>query len=481
MSLTKTQSFSHQVEVINESKDREFFGLFLEMGTGKTHISIATAVHLWREDKIDGLLVLAPNGVHSNWPEREFPAHLPTDCEHWNCATWNSGMGIKRRDRWEYLTRRSEPQAMTCLFANIESVRTQAGFDSMEAFVKRKRVLMIIDESTVIKNPKAQQTKRCLLLASHTNYRRILTGTPITQSPLDLWSQCRFLSRQALPYPSWTAFKAQFAIEELVTLISRGISFRKIVGYRNQDLLASQILPFSRRLLKRECLDLPEKLYEVREVELTNEQKRLYKQLSTTQVAMLDPGVATITEVITLILRLHQIILGYLPDDDGNITQIVHNRLNTLADIVSETQGKVIVYVRFVEDVHQIGEMLKASDIPFVSYFGQTTASQRSRNIDAFQNDDSCKVFIGTSAAARGITLTAASTVVYYSQSYSLETRLQSEDRAHRIGQKNNVTYIDLISKGTVEEKIVAALKSKKDLAASIVDRDSIADMMLFG
>tara|TARA_R110000772_G_scaffold3451_8_gene12280 strand:+ start:530 stop:1978 length:1449 start_codon:yes stop_codon:yes gene_type:complete len=478
MNLTKTTSFAHQLEVIEESKNREYFGLFLEMGTGKTHISIATAVHLWREGKINGLIVLAPNGVHSNWPEREFPVHLPNDAMSWEQVTWNSGMGKQRKDRWSYLAERSD-ENMICLFANIESVRGKEAYESMLKFVKRRNVLIIVDESTVIKNPKAKQTKQCLALASLSRYRRILTGTPITQSPLDLWSQCRFLSREALPYPSYTAFKAQFAIEELVTMLSRGITFRKIVGYRNQDLLADQILPFSRRLLKKDCLDLPSKLYEVREVDLTPEQKRLYKELSTTQVAMLDPGIATITEVITLMLRLHQIILGYLPDDEGNMTNIMHNRIGVLKDIIDETQGKVIVFVRFVEDVNQIRGLLEASNIQHVTYYGATSAKSREIAIDEFQNNPACKVFIGTSAAARGLTLTAANTVVYYSQGYSLETRLQSEDRAHRIGQKNNVTYIDLLSKGTVEAKIVSALKQKKNLAASIVDRESLEKLLL--
>lgn len=360
---------------------------------------------------------------------------------------------------------------------NIEALRTEAFWDALDLFTFRK-FLAVVDESTIIKNPKAAQTKAAFRLAKSAAYTRVLTGTPITQSPLDLWAQCRFLDESALPYPSFTAFKHQFAIEETVYLGPNRPQFQKIVGYRNQKELSNLIEPFTYRVLKKDCLDLPEKLYQVRYVELTPEQKRVYKDLTKQCVAMIDPGMVSVTTALTLMLRLHQVVLGYVPLDDGNIQPIPHNRIKALTELVEETPGKTIVFCRFLEDVNQVRDALLPLNEGSVCYSGEVSADDRTLAIQRFQESPDCRFFIATDAAARGLTLTAATHVVYYSQGFSLETRLQSEDRAHRIGQRNNVLYTDLVAQGTVDERVITALKSKLDLANSVLNREQLVEIL---
>jgi len=474
--LTKTTPFKHQAEIIEETKDHVFFGLFMEQGTGKTHVTLATIQHLYNEGKIDGVLVLAPNGVHDNWARNEIPLHSALA---WSpVAVWHSSDGVKKRNLWTWACRDTAENPFVFLLANIEAVRTDEFMKSIVPFVKNRRFMLVIDESTIIKNPKAIQTKAVMKIAKLAAYRRILTGTPITQSPLDLWSQCRVLSESILPYPSYTAFKHEYAIEETMNLGTR--TFQKILGYKNQSTLAALIAPFTKRILKKDCLDLPDKVYATRYVELTPEQKRIYKDLVKQCLATVGSGVITVTSAITMMLRLHQVTLGYTTTDDGTIRPIDHNRIKVLMDLLEENTTKAIIFCRFLEDVDQVAQLLIEGDqsYDYVVYDGRVSGENREKNVNRFQNDIACRYFIATSAAAKGLTLTAAEQVIYYSQGFSLETRLQSEDRAHRIGQKKTVTYTDLVAQGTIDDKVIEALKRKTELANSVLDAASLAKLI---
>jgi SNF2 family DNA or RNA helicase len=459
--------------------NRGYFGLFMEQGTGKSWVTLATIAHLFLRKEIDGVLILAPNGVHQNWTTNEIPIHLHGDIEDQaSIKVWSSPMGVRAKNEWDW-TCNSDDAPLIILSANIEAIRTDCA-KSMLAFCKRRKVMIVIDESTVIKNPKALQTKNAIALAKFAFYTRILTGTPITQSPLDLWAMSRFLSVKALPFNSWTAFKAQFANEEVISYPSRNISFKKITGYKNQELLAEHVAKYTYRVLKKDCLDLPEKLYTVRFIELTPEQKKIYRDLVDKHLAMLKPGeMVTIATALTLMLRLQQVVMGYVPADDGPIHRIKHNRLTTLMETLEEVNGKAIIFCRFIEDIEQIHEALK--DTKHVLYYGATSSSDREAAIKSFQEDPDTKYFIASKAASKGLTLTAANTVIYYSQDFSLEARLQSEDRAHRIGQRNSVLYIDFVATKTVDEKIVLALKAKQDLANSVLNAEAFRDFVSLG
>lgn len=473
--LTKTVPFKHQDHVTKLSRDAKYFGLFMEQGTGKSQVMIATWTYMFQMRRINAVLILAPNGVHDNWAKNEIPKHCILDPDTMPVAVWHSGMSARRMRHWE-ATINANPEQLPVLCANIECCRSETWFKQVLPFLRRQ-TLVIIDESTTIKNPKAQQTKGAFRIGTYADYSRILTGTPITQSPLDLWAQCRFLDPEALPYPSYTAFKHQFAVEQTMVLGNR--TFNKVVSYKNQDKLAADIAGFTYRVLKKDCLDLPPKVYQTRYIELTDQQKKLYKELAEQCVAQLPEGVVTVTTVLTLMTRLHQIVLGYVPNDlDDQLVPIPHNRIRILAELLEENDSKAIIFCRFKQDIRQIAELLNGMEKKFVEYHGEIGTGMRHNATVEFQENEDCRYFIATSAAARGLTLTAATQVIYYSQSYSLETRLQSEDRAHRSGQTETVVYTDMTARNTVEEKIVAALQNKKSLADGVLNRDDVAELL---
>jgi len=466
----KTLPFTHQMNSFNLAKDKKYWGHFHEMGAGKTKIAIDTANYLHMHNKIDAVLVVAPNGIHTNWANKEVPQHSfhPTIDYLWDGRPTSQK---KKRALASFL----DEEGFLWLYINVEAIRTKAGLDLCEEFCKNHKTLMIVDESTIIKTPKALQTKSAIYLGSLCRYRRILTGTPITQGPLDFFSQCKFLERNSIPYSSFTAFRNNFARQRQVVLNS-GKRFNQIIGYQNLDQLSGLVKPFSDRILKSECLDLPQKLYQQRAVPLATEQRRLYGEMRDLYVSQLQEehrikGFVTATNALTLTMKLQQIATGFIKDDEGQIHQIPNNRLEVLSDLLEGFTGKAIIWCCFRENIHSVSAHLREryGSGSVVTYFGDTSREERAQAIDLFQHNDECRFFISNKTGAEGITLTAAEYSIYYSNSYSLHTRLQSEDRNHRIGQTKNVLYTDLYCPGTVDEKILKALKTKADLAETIL------------
>lgn len=471
--VMKTKPHKHQLEIFEDSKNREFFGLLLEQGLGKTKIIIDTAYHLYGEQEIGGVLVLAPNGVHLNWHYEELPIHgweMPTEAAIWRAS-------LRKHERMALKSVLEPKGSLRWLFMNIEAIRYPRGYETAEKFLKSTTCLAVIDESTVIKSPKAKQTKAALMLSRLAKYRRIMTGTPITQDPLDVFTQARFLSDKALPYTSYTAFRRTFAIEEPMVLGNR--AFNKIVGFRNLDHLKEILKPFTVRLLKEDCLDLPEKVYSRQFVELTREQEKLYKSIKETQVAMLEQeealtGMVSVTSVLASLVKLQQVCAGFVIDDDGKIHDIDNRRLEILDTLTGDKSQKYVVWTTFRHCVETISRYLadRHGGTSVVSYYGGTDAAKRADAVRAFQTGSDVRFFVANRAASKGLTLTAACRAIYYTNSYSLEDRLQSEDRIHRIGQREVCFYTDLIAPGTVEEVILKTLTRKKDLADSVITSD---------
>jgi SNF2 family DNA or RNA helicase len=356
---------------------------------------------------------------------------------------------------------------------NVEALSTPRGTKAAYFFLKENPDnIMIVDESTTIKNRKATRTKNIMMLAKNAKYKRILTGSPVTKSPMDLFSQCAFLSPDALGFNSYYSFQNRYALVQKRKMGTR--AFQEIVGYRRLDELNMKLDRFSNRILKEECLDLPDKVYICRDVELTEEQKRVYKQMKKLALAELqNGGLATTASVLTQIMRLQQICCGHLQPDEGEVQVLDSNRLRELLEITDELQGKAIIWATYTHDIQQVANALRDRFGPeaVATYYGDTKQDERQQIVDTFQDKASpLRFFVGQPrTGGYGITLTAANTVIYYSNSYDLEIRLQSEDRAHRIGQKNKVTYIDLVSPDTIDVKILEALRCKIDLAGKVL------------
>jgi SNF2 family DNA or RNA helicase len=300
-----------------------------------------------------------------------------------------------------------------------------------------------------------------------------MTGSPITKNPLDLYTQCEFLDPWLLDFSSYYAFRNRYA--EMKTMHVHGRSIQVVDKFQNLGELSDTVKQFSYRVLKEDCLDLPPKVFIKRHVALTPEQKKVYEQMKKAAMAVLNGKVTTTMTVLTQLMRLHQITCGYVTADDGTVQAVESNRLNELMSILEDTDGKVIIWANYQTSVSDIMKALtkKYGANSFVHYYGLTPQEDRQDNIRKFQNDPECRFIIGTpQTGGYGITLTQANTVIYYSNSYDLEKRLQSEDRAHRIGQKKTVTYIDLISEDTVDEKIVKALRDKINIASEVMGED---------
>ena len=295
----------------------------------------------------------------------------------------------------------------------------------------------------------------------------------MTKSPLDLYKQCDFLKEELLGHGSYYTFRTRYAI--MKTANFGGKSVQIVVGYRNLDELSEKLRPFSYRVLKDDCLDLPDKIYMKRTVQLSSEQKKVYEQMKQMALAEMNGKMMSTATVLTQLMRLHQITCGHFTADDGSIQKIKSNRLDELMDVLEEIEGKVVIWAHYQNDVETIVEHLKKKygDNSIVDYYGRTRPENRQSNIDKFQKDEGCRFFIGTPATGGyGITLTQASNVIYYSNGYDLEKRMQSEDRAHRIGQKKSVTYVDMIADDTVDEKIVKSLRKKVNIATQIMGEE---------
>jgi len=466
----KTKPYAHQMTALEKSWNRETYAYFMEMGTGKTKVLIDNLAMLYDKGKVDGALIVAPKGVIGTWYNQEIPIHLPDHIENM-AVLWQANITKKQQEK---LVSLFEPEEqLHILIMNVEAFSTTKGVDFAKKFLSCHNTLMAIDESTTIKTPSAKRTKNILKLSEDAKYRRIMTGSPVTKNPLDLYSQCGFLSPWLLDFTSYYAFRNRYA--EMKTLHLHGRSVQVVSGFKNLGELSDQLKGFSYRVLKEDCLDLPEKIYMKRNIKLSPDQNKLYLQMKETALANLNGKQVTTVNVLTQLMRLHQITCGHFTADDGTTQLIANNRIDELMDVLAETEGKAIIWAHYQYDIHAIIKAITKEYGPgsIVDYYGLTPQDERQPNIKKFQDDPRCRFMVGTpSTGGYGITLTAANTVIYYSNGYDLEKRLQSEDRAHRIGQQKSVTYVDLICEETVDEKIVKSLRKKINIASEVLGEE---------
>ncbi len=464
----KNTPFLHQAAYMQRFWEQPVAALFAEMGTGKSFMLINNAAMLYDKGRIDSMLIVAPKGVYRNWYKSEIPKHMP-DHIRYRMACWSPTP--KKAEREEMDVMMNAVDDLRILIMNIEAFSTEKGQNFAKIFLRVTKSFMAIDESTTIKTPAAKRTKSIIKIGREARYRRIATGSPVTKSPLDLYSQCDFLSPDCLDATSFYTFQARYAV-----LIERKMpthTFKQIVGYRRLDELQEKINNFAFRVTKKECLDLPDKIYTRREVELTPEQKSAYEQMKMMALALVEEGMVTTNNALTQLMRLHQIVCGHMKLDSGEEIDLPSNRMDELLAALREASSKVIIWATYRRDIEKIKLALQKEYgmTSVATYFGDTHADERQEIVTRFQDpEDDLRFFVGNpSTGGYGLTLTAANLVVYYSNSFDLEKRLQSEDRAHRIGQTSKVTYVDLIATKTIDEHIVKALRSKIDIAGAVL------------
>ena len=467
----KSKPFAHQLKALEISLDKKVFAYFMEMGTGKSKVLIDNIAMLYDKGKINGALIVAPKGVYKTWHDEQIPDHMPEHIEK-EMVLWESGAGKKKEEKLNKLFKSSDD--LHILIMNVEALSTKKGKIFAAKFLSCHSSMMAVDESTTIKNPTAIRTKTIIDLGKDVKYKRILTGSPVTKSPLDLFTQCYFLDPWLLDQQSYYSFKTRYAIMRQINVSGRMIQI--VSGYRNLGELSNQLKPFSFRCLKDDCLDLPAKTFMKRIIQLTDEQQKVYDQMKKLALAELNGKLTTTVNAITQIMRLHQITCGHFKSDDGTVQKLKNNRLDELMDVLSEMEGKAVIWAHYRYDIEVIVSAIKKEygDNTVVTYYGDTTTDDRQKAIKSIQDPESpVRFVVGTpQTGGYGITLTGASTMIYYSNGYDLEKRQQSEARIDRIGQTKNMTYIDLIAEKTIDEKIVKALRDKVNIATQVMGEE---------
>ena len=466
----KTKPYAHQLKALEMSWKKEVFALFMEMGTGKSKVLLDNISMLYDKGKINGALIIAPKGVYKNWFDSEIPTHLVNHIQK-KTVLWQALINKKQQAKLDTLFK---PEVdLHILIMNVEAFSTKKGLDFAAKFLSCHNALVAIDESTTIKNPGAQRTKNILRLSKLSKYRRILTGSPVTKSPLDLYTQCFFLDPWLLDHDSYYTFRTRYAL--MKTANFNGRSVQLVVGYKNLAELSEKLKNFSYRVLKDDCLDLPPKTFMKRIIQLSPEQKRLYSQMKSMALAELNGKMLTTFNAVTQIMRLQQITCGHFKADDDSIQEIKNNRITELMNLLEEVEGKAVIWAHWRHDIATIvREIEKEYPGSVMTYYGDTTPDDRQKAIREMQDPESkVRFLVGTpQTGGYGITLTGASTMIYYSNGYDLLLRQQSEARIDRIGQKKPMTYIDILAEDTVDEKIVKALRRKVNIATEVMGEE---------
>jgi len=456
----KTEPFEHQRTALKKGADSLLYAFFMEMGTGKTKVTIDNCAYLYCKDKINSVVVIAPNSVYKNWVN-EISTHSGVE----------NNINVHKLDKKFTF----EANQLNWYLFNVEAISHSSGVKRVNDVIKHvgKKAMMVIDESTTIKNRGAKRTKNIIALGKQCAYKRILTGSPITKSPLDLFSQCAFLDKKLLGFDSYFAFQSRYAEMQEVDMGKTVLSLPKF--FKNLDELEVNLKSFSYRVKKDECLDLPEKIYQKRYIDLSVEQQKSYNDLKERAKTIIEDETVSYANKLTEIIKLHQITNGFVKSNEGTVVEYSNPKMKELLNILEETDGKVIIWANYVHNIESIITELKKrfGKQSVVAIYGAISTEKRQQAVWDFQSDAAVRFFVGNpSTGGYGLTLTKAETVIYYSNSYNLEVRQQSEDRAHRIGQTENVLYVDLIARNTIDEMIINSLDKKVKISAKTLGEE---------
>ena len=469
----KTTPYEHQRNALNESAEKVQWAYFMEMGTGKTKVTIDNIAYLFFQRKINSVLIIAPKSVYLNW-ETEIETHMP-DVLKYKIYKWNIDKSKDYHDLQNF-------KDLRIFLINVEALSTKRGFEACKEYLfKNKLNFVTLDESTTIKNRSAKRTKNILALQKLSMVRRILTGSPITKSPLDLYTQCQFLSPELLGFSSYLAFRNRYAeMTDIPVGSGRYISVPKY--YKRLEELEQKMKFFATRIRKDQCLDLKPKVRQKRYIELDGDGKKIYEKLRTTALAIVEDSTISFSNKLTEIIKLHQVCNGFTKDDEGKFLRLHDQKVKALHEVIEEADGKIIIWANYLWNIHEIIHSLKSryGEESVVSIFGEVDVKDRKKAVESFQNDSNVRFFVGNpTTGGFGLTLTACNTVVYFSNNYNLEVRKQSEDRAHRLGQKGSVVYIDIVARNTLDEAIMKSLTNKGQIAAKTLGEEDLRDWLL--
>lgn len=471
--ISKTKPYDHQKRILEETWNKPYWGLFLEMGVGKSKIVIDTVANLYLSGRIEAVLYIAKKGEYLNFPVYEIPTHMPDNVQYDSFQY----TGYSSTKQLAVVKGAIASSAKLRIFSmNIESVRQGRGFKIAEAFCKStKKLMIIVDESTILKDHRSSQHKALMELRDYAEYARIMTGTLIPRAPVDVFNQSRFLNRMAMGVKTLTAFRAMYEEQETVFLGNR--RFQKTVGVKNIDKFRRQIRTFGTVLRKTDCLDLPPKIFAKKVVPLTMEQVKLYQDFVDYSISEIDGEFVEAVNALSVMSKLHQIVCGQIRMPDGTYRPVENNRAHYVADFCEEVfesgQKKIVLWSHFREATAGLYLELDRRGFGIEWLQAGITSEERSERIANFKTNPQVQVFLGNpQSSGFGITLTEASTMAYYSNSDNFEHRLQSEDRIHRIGQSQTCMYYDFHTPGTVEDAILDRTRSKGEVRDQLMPRE---------
>ena len=435
--------FEHQLEGIAATlKNVSGFANFAETGTGKTLMKIGALNILRSRGEVNKVLIVCPKTLKYVWADEFKHSRLA-----WNIVILDGPIAHRAKEiGWQ-----KKPH--TVLITNYDSITKL-----VPALNQWSPDLIICDECQAIKSPKAKRTKALKQIATQRKWA--MTGTPVVKNVLDVWSIMDWI-RPGHLFNNYYAFRNRYCN------IYTGAGFPMITSFKNLDELKSKVDVYSWRKLKEECLDLPDKVWQQVDFELEAPEREAYKQMAEEMIAEIGDQEIVASTALVRTLRLQQLTSGYLQNDKKEVVRVGNSKLDVLADLLDDLQGqKVVIWTRFREDVAAIAALCKKLKRSWYTITGADSAEMRMKNITSFQTSTYDDVMIGNIAAGgAGITLTASSHVIYFSHSWSLGDRLQSQDRTHRIGQKNKVTYYDLCAIKTIDSHILKVLKGKQHLS----------------
>mgnify|MGYP000253520296 CR=1 FL=1 len=473
----KMEPYEHQKVGFFLTNEEPVFALSMEMQTGKTKLALDSAFYMYQKGYIDSLLIIAPNMVHMKWVLDEIPEQIP-DTMGYSQYVWQSKKTkTEERAKTEFLTQKSF--GIKIMSISYDGLNTDRGFEFVNKFIDSHNCFCALDESHFIKEPTSKRSKKILAISKKLKYKRTLTGTPVTQNTLDIWAQYTFLDPSILRNMSYYSFKNRYVVNERKEVYVKTKDGDKtsrmmdnITGYKNLDELQGLIEPYTYRVLKSQCLDLPDKIYRKEVVNLTPQQKKLYDEMAINLFTVHEGQAMSASIVLTKYLRLQQIIGGFWTPDDTEEAKAIEGtnpKIERFLTMVNEIDpsSQVIVWSRFTKEIELIYDRLikKYGEESTVLYYGAVKKDKKQESLDRFKSGKA-RFFVGNQrAGGTGLSLHNANYMFYFSNDFALATRLQSEDRIHGIGQKKNACYIDLVAEETLDDKVLGALRSKKELA----------------